>query len=93
LHLNQDELIALDKQFKARIRRRNLSRGEASSMGIRQGVAMDSLKFHPAPHAQPFYVLRAGTPGTASRLFQGWPASIFYPFGQPTPYAYGKASM
>jgi hypothetical protein len=47
------------------------------NMGVRQGVAMDSLKFHP------------GLPcPTLLRLAGGLPAAVFYPFGHPTPYAY-----
>jgi hypothetical protein len=34
------------------------------SMGVRPGVAMDSLKFHPGP----------SYPSTPSRPFQRWPA-------------------
>jgi hypothetical protein len=56
-------------------------------MGVWQGVTMDSLKFH------------SGLPNPTLLRTEGWPplkrsygpqvAAIFYPFGHPTPYAYG----
>jgi hypothetical protein len=48
-------------------------------LGVRQGVAMDSLKFHPGP----ILVRPAGGPPLKQ------PSS----FGHPTPYAYDKGSM
>jgi hypothetical protein len=43
-------------------------------MGVWQGVAMDSLKFH------------LGVP-SSTLLF---PAAVFHPIGHPTPYAYER---
>jgi hypothetical protein len=45
-------------------------------MGVLEGVAIDSLKFQLRSPGLPFYV-------------GGRPAAVFYPFGRPTPNAYG----
>jgi hypothetical protein len=45
-------------------------------MGVWQGVAMDSPKYHPGP-TRPFYARSQGRR----------PAVVFYSFGDPTPYA------
>jgi hypothetical protein len=59
-------------------------KGEERSMGVWQGGAMDSLKFHPNLSC-PVLLCPAGQAGWAGR--QGkWPAAVFYPFGHP----YGK---
>jgi hypothetical protein len=50
-------------------------------MGVWQGVAMDSLKFHPGPPC-PTSINPAARP-----LLKG-PAAVFYPFGHPTPHVY-----
>jgi hypothetical protein len=62
-------------------------------MGVWQGVAMDSLKFHRRPPCYTFL-------HPAGRLPLKWPyvacpqvgrqAAVFYPLGHPTPYAYGS---
>jgi hypothetical protein len=60
-----------------------------AGIGVWQGVAMDSLKFH-LPHAST--PCRWTTPETALQPFQGWPAcsvAVFYLFGHPMPYVYG----
>jgi hypothetical protein len=57
-------------------------------MGVWQGLAMDSLKFTRARHALPFYALRAS--GVVP-LQGGRPGAVFYPFGHPMPYAYGRS--
>jgi hypothetical protein len=48
--------------------------------GVWQGVAIDSLKFHPGPT----FIRPAG------RLQGERPVAVFYPFGHPTPYAYDE---
>jgi hypothetical protein len=53
-------------------------------MGVWQGVAVDSLKITKARHARPFYTLRAG--GQPGGL-----ATVIYPYGHHTPYAYARA--
>jgi hypothetical protein len=65
------------------------------SMGVWQGVAMDSLKFHLGPPCP-----TSLCPEMALWLFWGWPAhrvdwlrqspTTMYPLGHPTPYAYGR---
>jgi len=65
-------------------------------MGVWQGLAMESLKFHPGLLC-PTLVCPAGGPSLkrpcghfrVACLQVGRPAVIFYPFGHPTPYAYG----
>jgi hypothetical protein len=49
------------------------------AIGLWQGVAMESLKFHPGPLSL-----------TLLRPTGGQPAAVFYPFGHPTPYAYDE---
>jgi hypothetical protein len=51
-------------------------------MGVWQGVAMDSLKFHQSP---PCLTLLRPTGGPP---VSGAGGKVFYPFGHPTPYAY-----
>jgi hypothetical protein len=59
------------------------------SMGVWQGVAMDSLKFQTGP-AMPYLSTpcRQATLGVA-RMQGQLPAAVFYPLGHPMPYAYG----
>jgi hypothetical protein len=64
-------------------------------MGVWQGVAMDSLKFHPYPRCSTLLSpvgrppLKWFTAVSGVACSQGWwPAAVFYPFGHPTPYAY-----
>jgi hypothetical protein len=66
------------------------------SMGVWQGVAMDSLKFHPVPPYPTLYPLQAGHDSDGltavsgvARPQGGRLAAISYPIGHPTPYAYG----
>jgi hypothetical protein len=67
----------------------------AVSIGVWQGVAMNSLKFHLGPPCPtllcpaggsplkwPYGRFRGGPPE------DGRPVAVFYPFGHPTPYAY-----
>jgi hypothetical protein len=68
------------------------------SMGIWQGVAMDSLQFHLGPPCPTFSRLAVRLPlkwSTAvigvAHLQGGRPAAIFYPFGHPTLYVYGSS--
>jgi hypothetical protein len=60
-------------------------------MGVWQGMAIDSLKFHPSMPCE------QATPETDSWTFQGWsvrrvgglhPSSTPLEFRHPTPYAY-----
>jgi hypothetical protein len=50
-------------------------------MRVWQGVATDSLKFHPGPLC-PTLVRPA-----VARPQGGQPVAVYYPFGHPTPYA------
>jgi hypothetical protein len=74
-------------------------------MGVWQGVGMDSIKFHPGLLC-PNLLLPAGRPAgkpPLKRLYglmafsgvalpQGrQPATVFYPLGHPTPYAYAES--
>jgi hypothetical protein len=66
-------------------------------MGVWQGVAMDSLKFRSGP---PCPILLRPTGGPPLKWpygrFKGGPsqgvrhAAVFYPIGDPTPYASGE---
>jgi hypothetical protein len=66
-----------------------------SPIGVWQGVAMDSLKFHPGPPCHTLQLAAGGPP--LKRPYSrfrgacpqgGRPAAIFYRFGHPTPCAY-----
>jgi hypothetical protein len=57
-----------------------------------QGVAMDSLKFHPGPLC-PTLLCLAGWPLPRACPQGGQPATFFYPFEHPTPYAYAPTSL
>jgi hypothetical protein len=75
-------------------------------MGVWQGVAMHTLKFHPGPPCPTLLRPMGGLPlKQAYGCFRGhltvlgmahmqgeWPAAVFYPFRHPTPYAYAKIS-
>jgi hypothetical protein len=54
-------------------------------MGIWQGVPMDSLKFPKVPSWSTLLPPLKGPKDPKG----GRPAAVFYPFGHPTPYAYG----
>jgi hypothetical protein len=59
-------------------------------MGVRQGVAMDSLKVSLGfCHTQPHRALRAVTTETVVSEVAAHDA-VFYPLGYPTSYAYSK---
>jgi hypothetical protein len=66
-------------------------------MDVWQGVAMDSLKFHPGPLCPTLLCPLGRSPlkwpysrfGVA-RPQGGRRAVVFYSFGHPTPYAYGR---
>jgi hypothetical protein len=49
---------------------------------------MNSLKFHLGPPCSIFLHPVGGEPRFRSVPSAGW-AAVFYPFGHPTPYAYG----
>jgi hypothetical protein len=58
-------------------------------------IFTELTSFTPAWQAFPFYALRASHPWNGLMSFlevarpqDGWPASVFYAFGHPTPYAY-----
>jgi hypothetical protein len=56
-------------------------------MGVWQGVAMDSLDFHPCPPCLTLLRPAGGPPlKQPYNRFRG--ADVFFPFGQLTPYAY-----
>jgi hypothetical protein len=55
------------------------------SMGVWQGVVMDSLKFYPGLPCQT--LLNPAVSGVAC-LLGGRPLAVFYLFEHPTPYAY-----
>jgi hypothetical protein len=62
-----------------------------SSMGVWEGVAMDSLKFYTGL-LYPTLLRPAGEPRLKqphSRFWDGLPTAVFYPFGHPSPYASG----
>jgi hypothetical protein len=66
-------------------------------MGVWQGVAMDSLKFHLGPPCPTILCPVDGPPLKCSygRL-KGGPLAecvAVYPFGHPTPYAYDRESL
>jgi hypothetical protein len=57
---------------------------------------MDSLKFHPGPPCSTLLCPMGGPSlkglvAGVARLQNGLPATIFYHFGHPMPYAYGQA--
>jgi hypothetical protein len=58
------------------------------AMGVWQGVAMDSFKFHLGPPCPTLlhYKAVSGVAHPQGRQ----PAAVFYPFGHPTPYVYAK---
>jgi hypothetical protein len=62
-------------------------------MGVWQGVAMDSLKFHLSLPC-PTLLRSVGGPTLKwpyGHFMGGPPAAVFYPFGHPMPYAFGLA--
>jgi hypothetical protein len=64
-------------------------------MGVWQGVAMDSIKFHPGLPCPILLRPAGGSPlNRPYGCFWGGPpaerAAVFYPFGHPTPYVYGS---
>jgi hypothetical protein len=65
-------------------------------MGVRQGVAMDSLKFYLGPPCLTLLRPAVGPPlKRPYGRFRGHPqpgrhAAVFYLFGHPTPYTYDK---
>jgi hypothetical protein len=62
-------------------------------MGVWQGVAMDSIKFHLGLLC-PIFLCLGPTAISGVACLQGrWPAAIFYPLGHPTPYAYVKDNV
>jgi hypothetical protein len=66
-------------------------------MGVWQGVAIDSLKFHPGLPC-PALVRPAGEPARnglmavlgMARPLNGWLEVVFYPFGHPVAYVYAE---
>jgi hypothetical protein len=65
--------------------------------GVCQGVAMASIKYHSGPPCPTLLCLAGGLPlKRPYGLFRvalpqgGRPATVFYPFGHPTPYLYEK---
>jgi hypothetical protein len=60
-------------------------------MGVWQGVAVDSLKFHPSLLC-PTLLRPAGEP-SLKRPLGGRPAAVFYPFGHPMPNAYALHTL
>jgi hypothetical protein len=69
---------------------------KVGTMGVKQGVAMDFLKFHPGLPC-PTLLHPAGGPFLKPLTAVLWvarpqgeqPAVNFYPFRNPTPYTYG----
>jgi hypothetical protein len=58
-------------------------------MGVWRGVAMDSIKFHPGlPCSTVLHP--AGRPPHRTTPQGTQPAAVFYHFGHPTRYAFGK---
>jgi hypothetical protein len=61
-------------------------------MGVWQGVAMDSLKFHPGPPCQTLLIPAGGSPlklpYNCFRSGPPCPEVIFYPLRHPAPYPY-----
>jgi hypothetical protein len=66
-------------------------------MGVWQGVAMDSLNFHPG---YPLKTLAEKTPINSLMAISGMdhpqggqPVAIFYPLGHTMPYDYDKVAV
>jgi hypothetical protein len=55
-------------------------------VGVWQGVALDSLKFHLGPPCPTLLRPVGGAPRVAPAQ-GGQPAAVFHPHGHPTPYA------
>jgi hypothetical protein len=74
-----------------------------SAMGVCQGVAMDSFKFHPGPSCptllrsayRPHLKRPCGLMAVSGVACPqgGRPAAVFYPFGQLSSNAYGKCAL
>jgi hypothetical protein len=86
------KLLPLDNVF-------NFSRQQIliPTMGVWQGVAMDSLKVHPGPPCPTLLCPAGGPPLTSvsglARPLGGRPAFVFYLFGHPTRHAYDSNDL
>jgi hypothetical protein len=75
----------------------HLSMEDGTGLCIWQGVAIESPKFHPVPPCPTLQCPAGGLPLKRPLAVSGVAhlqgkrlAAVFYPFGHPTPYSYGR---
>jgi hypothetical protein len=88
-----DDGIEVGRQQHVRRRRWTHAEGSHLQLALRgEGASPYGMGYPWTPEsmakALPPYALRASTPETTSRLFQGWPS--FYPLGYSMPYGPGE---